>query len=323
MNLLLMLLARCNASCGHCSEDHGPYRTEALRKDDIVRLMDEAAAIDDGEPLQFDLTGGEPFLDFELLTAIVAHGSRLGGTVSCVTNAFWARTPAITHSKLATLREAGLTGLAVSVSRFHQQFVPLQRARHALAIAAELGIETELKGAVTLRDLDVDGVRSEWQQTLSADLINIFPVLSQLRPGVTLPEDEYYREEGLPHHPCPGSAVRVDFNGTATSCCAPGSNESFLVIGDAHSMSLREIHRNFKERVKQKLLREVGPIHFARGAVAAGLGHHLRPRYAGPCDLCLHIRTDPELRRVAEQMCTAEEETASAGNRGCRAGLTT
>jgi hypothetical protein len=300
LNLSLILLARCNASCAHCSESYGPYRREALAREEILSLMNQAAAIDDGQPLQFALTGGEPFLDFELLRDVVA--AALGGVVSCVTNAFWAKTPEIANARLAELQSVGLTVLAVSASRFHQQYVPLQRVRYALQAAGQLGITTELKGAITLSDLQEGGVLETWKQTLNADRINMFPVLSQLRRGEALPEDEYYREGGLPPHPCPGAAVCVDHDGVATCCCVPGSNEPFLTIGNTRSMSLADIHRNFTEHKRQKILREHGPIHFAVGAIAAGLASRLRSKYAGPCDLCLHLRTDPELRRIAEEM---------------------
>ncbi len=80
--------------------------------------MEEASRIDDGEGLHFDITGGEPFMDFEQLCDTLAYARKLGGGVSCVTNAFWARTDAIALEKLRTLRDLGLQLLAVSVSRF-------------------------------------------------------------------------------------------------------------------------------------------------------------------------------------------------------------
>jgi hypothetical protein len=302
MNLTLVLHARCNASCTHCSRSYGPHRTEALDRADLLRLMDEAAAIDDGQPLQFDLTGGEPFLRFELLTEIVAHGARLGGGVSCVTNAYWARSPQLARERLDILRAAGLTGLGVSVSRFHQQFVPLQRVRWTLEAAASLGLRTELKGAITQQDLVPDGTLDGWKSALDADHINIFPVLAQLRQGATLPDEDYYREPGLPEEQCPGAGVCIEFDGVATSCVAPSMDDGFLIIGNAHSMTLAEIHKSFRTQGRQRILREAGPVAFARGAVRAGVGHYLRDSYAGPCDLCMHIRTQPQLRRVAEEM---------------------
>ena len=316
MRLGIVLTARCNASCAHCSKSYGPHRTEHLGKEDICRLMDEAAAIEDGEPLAFDLTGGEPFLDFELLVEVVSYGARLGADISCVTNAFWARDDGTAKSRLRTLHSAGLTLLSVSVSRFHQRFVALRRARRALTIASDLGLKTELKGAVTRSDLEPGGARETWQATLDADWVSIFPVLPRLRDGESLPEMEYYREPGLPEHRCPGDMVCVDFDGLARSCCTLGYGDPFLVVGDVHSTALQKIHQTFREGGKQRILRERGPIEFARGAIAAGLGDRLRSAYAGPCDLCLHIQSDPQLRAVAEAMAGAAATTGAADRVG-------
>jgi Radical SAM superfamily len=310
MRLGIVLTARCNASCVHCSKSYGPYRTEQLGLDAIHRLMDQAAKIEDDVPLSFELTGGEPFVDFERLVSVVGHGARLGGTVTCVTNGFWARNDAEARTKLTTLRDAGLTLLAVSVSRFHQEFVPLQRVGRALAMAGELGIRTTLKGAVVKSDLVPGGALDTWKDVLDADRITIFPVLPYLRDDQVLPEEEYYRERGLPMHRCPGDAVCVDFDGVARSCCTMRADDDFLVIGDARREPLEEIYATFRNAGKQRILRESGPIEFARGAIAAGLGHHLKKAYAGPCDLCLHIQAEPQLRQVAEAMSKEAAQSA-------------
>jgi MoaA/NifB/PqqE/SkfB family radical SAM enzyme len=308
VNLLLIITARCNASCAHCSQSYGPDRAEALDRDDIFRLMDEAAEIDDGKPLEFDITGGEPFMDFDLLVEVIRHGAELGGDVSCTSNGYWARSPAIALAKLAMLRRAGLRRLAVSVSRFHQEFVPLERARCALEAAVRLGLHTELKGALTNTDLKAGSIEQWKSAGLRASFINMFPVLPELREGERLADEDYYRVPGLPADRCPGAIVAIDFNGRAMSCCAPKSNDDFLSIGNAHTMSLADIHRNFHERGQQRVLHEHGPARFARAAIDAGLGHLLRDSYAGPCDLCLHIRTEPSLRKVANALATSIEK---------------
>ncbi len=318
MRLGIVLTAHCNASCSHCSKNHGPYRTEQLSRETIFRLMDEAAAIKDGEALAFDLTGGEPFVDFELLVAVVAHGTRLGAPVSCVSNGFWARDDAVATQKLTQLKDAGLTSLSISVSRFHQEFVPLQRARRALAIATRLGIRTGLKGAVIRSDLAKGGSLEAWRASIEAERISIFPVLPYLRQSETLPDDEYYRERGLPFQRCPSKGICVDFDGLVRSCCTLVTGDTFLVVGDAQRMPLGEIHSTARHAGKQRILRESGPIGFARGAIAAGLGHRLRKAYAGPCDLCLHIQSDPHLRQVAESMASAAESGSSQPGSGSK-----
>jgi hypothetical protein len=315
MKLGLILGARCNASCTHCSDSCGPNRTESLDPFTALRVMNEAAAMDDGAPLNFLLTGGEPFLDFDFLLQVVTHGAKLGGNVSCVTNAYWARTDELAMEKLTVLRDAGLTALAVSVSRFHQRYVPLHRARRALEIAKALGIRTELKGAVTNSDLGEAGALQEWKRVLDADTISIFPVLPSLREGAALPEEEYYREPGLPQGTCPAEVITVYVSGVAKSCCFPASADEFLTIGDAKSQSLAQIGSRLRESRAQQILREQGPIYFAKAAIQAGAGHRLRTSYAGPCDLCEHIRTDAELRQVARTVSSDSTEQSSTTER--------
>jgi MoaA/NifB/PqqE/SkfB family radical SAM enzyme len=271
--------------------------------------MTEAAAVDDGESLAFMFTGGEPFLDFDFLRELVTHGAGLGGKVSCVTNAYWAHTDAGTAEKLTVLRDAGLTALAVSVSRFHRLYVPLHRASRALRIARELGIRTELKGVVTKQEMAEHGMLEEWKNSLDADVIHIFPVLPSLREGGVLPEDEYYREPGIPSDPCPGEVLTIYYDGVARSCCFPAPTDQFLTIGHVGSQPLTDVIRQMRESTTQRILRERGPIHFANAAVAAGLGHRLRSSYAGVCDLCTHIREDAGLRRVAESVVQVESST--------------
>ena len=308
MRLGIVLTARCNAACTHCSKSYGPLRTESLGVNEVLRIMDEAAEVADSEPLAFDLTGGEPFLDFDLLVDVVSHGSRLGAEVTCVTNAFWARSDEIARLKISRLKECGLTWLCVSVSRFHQEFVDLRRVRRALDAAMAFGIQTELKGAISRRDLEPEGVLSKWKGVLKATRISVFPVLPYIREGELLPEHEYYRELGLPYQRCPGDMVCVAFDGMARSCCTVGHEDAFLVIGNTRRESVREIHSTLMRAAKQRILRERGPVEFARAAIKLGLGNKLRREYAGPCDLCLHIQSDPQLRQVAEEMAVAMDQ---------------
>lgn len=273
--------------------------------------MDDTVRIGAGAPVWFHLTGGEPFLNFALLLAVIRHGASLGARVSCTTNAYWARSVETARLRLSALAEAGLTALSVSVSRFHQQFVRLQRARCALEVAKSLGIRTELKGAILQSDLATGAALDQWKAQLEADCINIFPILPFLRVGTKLPESEYYRESGLPRGRCPSDILCIEPDGTAVSCCGPGAGQQFLTLGDVRNDSIETLHQRFVNNSRQRLLRERGPIAFAEAAIAAGLGALLREQYAGPCDLCTHVGADPQLRMAAE--------AASAGFAGSSA----
>lgn len=294
---------RCNAACTHCSASCGPGERAALPTSKLIALMDEAAAIwkregTPGDTLRFSISGGEPFLDFARLVELVRHGSSLGAGISCVTNAYWASSDDKARQKLGELRRAGLSTLAVSTSRFHQQFVNVRRVERAIAIARECGLRTTLKLPLTASDTDA-GSLEEWASSCGADRHEIFPVLPYLRRGAILPESEYIREQALPRGRCPSASITVDEHGKAYPCCMPGAFVDVLSLGDVRSDTLQQIHDEFYLRPEQQVLRHRGPAHLARAVMAAGEGHRLRARYESACDLCAHIASEPVMAGIA------------------------
>ncbi|HUR41584.1 MAG TPA: radical SAM protein [Verrucomicrobiae bacterium] len=308
MILALILGTRCNAACGHCSTSCGPTRTEVMAEETIVRLMGEAAAASTGEPLKFALSGGEPFLDLPMLLRVIAHGHRLGGEVTCVSNGYWATSPEKARSVLQSVKGAGLTKLGLSASRFHQEFVKLKRVERALAAGREVGLHCTVKYARPASDpLDEEAIRA-WALAAGANEVQIFAVMPHLRAGLTLPEAEYERTEGIPTGTCPAAIFTVRENGDAFTCCTPGSDIPFFSLGNANEARFDELLDRYYAGGVQQILRDEGPIHFARAAAARGLANRLRPSYADVCDLCTHIANDPQLAAVAAE-CAEELET--------------
>lgn len=308
MNLAFIVTSRCNARCAHCSSGCGPDRSGELPTQRILELMDEAATLEPGAPLSFGITGGEPFLDFARLLTIVAHGARVGGSVSCVTNAYWASSNERAHQRLAALREAGLAILGVSTSRYHERYVTRSRVQRALDFARELGIRTVLKVAIGRSDTGGGGGLEAWARGAGADSVEVFPVLPYLREGQRWEDGEFIQTPGLPEGTCPSARITVREDGAALTCCHPGAESEFLRLGTAGENTLEELYDRFHLQGQQQLLRMKGPIHFARGIQAAGLGHLLRPAYASVCDLCAHIARVPQLARVAAEMSEQFEQ---------------
>ncbi|MGQ0618661.1 MAG: radical SAM protein [Panacagrimonas sp.] len=309
MKLALMFSARCNASCGHCSTSCGPHRTESLSRDRIFSLMDEAAALSHSEPLKIGLTGGEPFLDFELLCEIVAHGKRLGAEMGCVTNAYWATSEEKARTLLSTLQSTGLLVLSVSSSRFHEEFVNVGRVERALNAARDIGLQCELKVVSLRSDVDDEAHIRAWAEAAGADRVQVFSVLPHLRSGEVLPESEYTRSPGLPAGPCPGTLTTVGWDGEAHLCATPGAFTPYFSLGNVHQVDLGRIQQRQYLGGKPQILREHGPIYFAREIRARGLGPRLRESYTSVCELCTHIAADPVLAQVAEEAADALEVT--------------
>lgn len=302
-----MFSARCNASCDHCSTSCGPRRVEALSREQMLGLMDEAAALSRGQRLRIGLTGGEPFLDFPLLLDIVAHGKTLGAEMGCVTNAYWATGDDRARTMLAELKAAGLTRLAISASRFHQQFVNRRRVERAFGAGRDVGLWCGLKYVHLGSDPDDADAIEAWARAAGACHVEIFPVLPHLRDGAALPAYEYRRTPGLPTQACPGMLLTVDWNGTAYSCCTPGGFNALLALGHVREASLEDLSERFYLGGTQQILREHGPIRFARAIEARGEGARLRRDYTSVCELCTHIATDPVMARIAAEVGEAFE----------------
>jgi len=114
------LTQRCNLACAHCYIAAGPWHSSGgeLTTDEIRRIADQILELNPA-PL-FILSGGEPLLR-EDLEDIARHGVSHGATVVVGTNG-----TGLTTERIASLQEAGVTGVAVSVdsldSRYHDRF---------------------------------------------------------------------------------------------------------------------------------------------------------------------------------------------------------
>jgi hypothetical protein len=84
-------------------------------------------------------TGGEPFLNFELLCkALEISSDHEIPSVFVETNCYWCTNDDITREKLVLLREKGLKGIMISVNPFYLEYVPFERTERAVNISTEL-----------------------------------------------------------------------------------------------------------------------------------------------------------------------------------------
>jgi hypothetical protein len=84
-------------------------------------------------------TGGEPFLNSDLLLQAVSCAHELGiPSVFVETNAFWCRNEDDTRDRMRQLQAAGLSGMLVSVNPFILEFVPFERTLQAISVGTEV-----------------------------------------------------------------------------------------------------------------------------------------------------------------------------------------
>jgi len=114
------LTKRCNLECAHCYIAAGSWQatTGELETGECIRITDEILEISPA-PL-FILSGGEPLLRDDL-EVIAEHATSRGATVVVGTNG-----TRLTRERIRSLKDAGVTGVAVSVDsldeRYHDRF---------------------------------------------------------------------------------------------------------------------------------------------------------------------------------------------------------
>lgn len=89
-------------------------------------------------PPEVHLTGGEPFLHFELLLEGVRMAAGLGVTCYVETGASWCLDQAEATERFRNLRQAGLQAVLISCSPFHAERIPPIRTLQAVEAAQEV-----------------------------------------------------------------------------------------------------------------------------------------------------------------------------------------
>jgi radical SAM family protein len=118
---------RCNAQCDFC--ECGPKARERIELVDMLRLIDEAAALGTISVVVF--SGGEPTLLGGELFIAIRHASSKGLMTRVVTNGWWGRTPEKAEAFVDRLLSAGLTEINISIDDLHQEWIPLEHVRNS------------------------------------------------------------------------------------------------------------------------------------------------------------------------------------------------
>ena len=169
----------CTSRCRHCLYNCSPawekeYMTPQTAEDNllIIRRLGCSAV---------HIGGGEPMLRPEKLSAVLEVASAVGVAVDYVeTNSSWFKDQDSAIAMLNQLREKGLQTLLVSISPFHNEFIPLAKIKGVIDAARKTGISIFPWIADFMRDLselDASGRHSltEYEALFGQDYIANLP----------------------------------------------------------------------------------------------------------------------------------------------------
>ncbi len=192
------LTRRCNLECGHCYISAGPRETAAgeLTTEECLRIVEEILAVNP-TPM-FILSGGEPLLREDLCT-IASYAVERGATAVVGTNG-----TLLSEAKIAELKDAGVTGVAVSVDsldptyhdRFRRGHGSLGKTLEAVGRLGKGGLDFVIQATLTKGNREELAHLVDWAADQGAVSFNAYFLVSTGR-GARMSDFSPLEYEGL------------------------------------------------------------------------------------------------------------------------------
>ena len=127
-NIAFGYSTRCNIKCSHCVAA-GELTTST--KMDLGKAKSCIEKLADSGVSGISFTAGEPFLYFDDILELIELCQSLNIYSRIVTNSFWAADKEAAQTYLTSLKQAGVSQLRLSFSRWHQEHVPKENVVNA------------------------------------------------------------------------------------------------------------------------------------------------------------------------------------------------
>jgi len=144
-----MLSYKCSAECKHCMYACSPkWKGDWITREKLEEGLSILARYIEPSPYGHEnmslshglhFSGGEPFLNFELLLKAteIAKDLRIPSTF-VETNCSWCKDDTFTRNRLQLLKEKGLKGIMISVNPFYAEYVPFERTDRCIQISQQV-----------------------------------------------------------------------------------------------------------------------------------------------------------------------------------------
>jgi hypothetical protein len=245
-------------------------------------------------------TGGEPFLEREILLRFVrlCNGYGLGWEIE--TNGYWGCGNK-SEEFIKEISEFGHGVLSISVDKFHQEHIPLETTKRSAKLASKYGLDVRINVCM-MRDKESWNIIREiahWKYPLDVSSV------VTLGRAKTLENEAFFEQR--PNYGCDSvGSPYVMLDGTVILCCGAPlrsvlSSGSALVIG--RTSDDIEVELNKHERPYVQALHEFGPIQTARWMWMNDLFPEF-PRLLNLglnyCEVCAYISRLPLLISIIE-----------------------
>lgn len=241
-SLGIALTRKCTAQCEMCCFACGPDKEEALDKDLVFRIIDEAAGIEEIRKIGF--TGGEATLRDDVLIEGIMRTKQNGMNTSLTSNGFWGKDPDSAREWLKRLKTAGLDSLTISMDEYHQNYVPLESVKNIIHENKQIGISLSLAVGDSLGEQDALTLLRELNEEAYGIPVFLYPFMPVGR-GENL--DKLVLQKVDENWSCHNQKLfSILYDGSVYPCCSQAVYGSLLCEGNIKDTTLKEIMDRYK-----------------------------------------------------------------------------
>ena len=133
----------CTSACKHCLYACSPHwKKEYITQEAAAEIMTTIRSLG---CRSIHIGGGEPFLNFEGLLNVARVAQDIGMGIDYIeTNSSWFKDEETAISLLRQLQLCGVSQLLVSISPFHNEFIPFRKVKGVLNASRKCGLRWEV-----------------------------------------------------------------------------------------------------------------------------------------------------------------------------------
>ncbi|WP_346622548.1 radical SAM protein [Blastococcus montanus] len=311
-SVTILLTYACPAACDHCVFESSPSRRETVNPETARRFVMAAARQDPPPSLSF--SGGEAFLQLDLMRELTDLAASLGMASEVISSSGWATSDERATRVLRDLYARGMRTYCTSIDDLHAAFIDPRKMRRAVEAALGEGytvvinsiIRSDTRGRETEHISKITGLPME---TLGRCVVHPFITVPVGRARTNVNDYLYLNKDFQEGCPFSTEIVTLSPRGFTYPCCGmvigePTSRAGLFIQDNLDGKSVDEIAEvieALKNDLFFKLLQTMGPYRLLQEIKKANPELDARDRFTGSCDVCLEFTANPAIAEATRR----------------------
>ncbi|WP_432408421.1 radical SAM protein [Wukongibacter sp. M2B1] len=301
----IILTKCCNLKCEHCGALSHPQAGETFTKEQLEIVISTIAKYPDSI---ISFTGGEIFLDRELLFFAIDLVRKYKLKYSLVTNGFWGIDPKTRQDVFDNIYDCSL--IAFSTDIFHAQYIPTKSIVELLFHSTNIGLNSKIRYTLIQNELELDVLKqynlfgTPYEKRVEFFKLMAFGRAKKIANKNIFPihDDKY---------PCLATnTLAIKSNGNVYACCGEMTNSELnnpLRMGNIFTENFDDILMNFmKPNIVLRAIKTFGSMRLIQ--MLDNNSHNNSILSYSPCGCCYLLMKNKELYSRLQSFCISNVE---------------